>query len=192
MLRVHFQIWSCCAVTVQGDTSRCFKPPVDTDLKLRFSISHLYQNATATGGLKQRDVSPCIYWDLNKLWLSRHLIKEGILPPIQTSKPKKSKKKKAAPPPSPPSSGTHPSVPATAGSSMIPTATAVQEAQDAANRASWNNCAFPGRSLKWHFLWREVAILWLCCIRQRFRHKTAKEKQDSNTNYGKVQGEIKF
>lgn len=29
----------------------------------------------------------------------------------------------------------------------MPTVASVQEAQDAANRASWNNCAFPGKLL---------------------------------------------
>ena len=35
-------------VNIQGDQAACPKPPVDNDLKLRFSIRSLYQNATFT------------------------------------------------------------------------------------------------------------------------------------------------
>ena len=42
---------------IQGDQAACLKPPVDIDLKLRFSIRFLYQNATfttmSTGGFGQ-------------------------------------------------------------------------------------------------------------------------------------------
>ena len=49
---------------LQGDTLCCFKPPFDIKTKVPFKYeAHVVQNATlvlvSTGGLKQRDVSPC-------------------------------------------------------------------------------------------------------------------------------------
>ena len=47
--------------TIQYDTLRCFKIPVDIDVKVAF----LYKDfkSVSRGGLKQRNVSPCTYVD---------------------------------------------------------------------------------------------------------------------------------
>ena len=49
-------------ICVQGDTSRCLKPPVD--FKTKVQLKRPDQNGTSvlksTEGLKQGDVSPCI------------------------------------------------------------------------------------------------------------------------------------